>query len=219
MGSFGMIRFLSPTFQGDSAVLSAQIFALTLIPLLSGVVPGNGSSAVDLWALLEFDQPVSQQFMVGTWKYSDHFVRWGITDKGKAKIERVRGDSFMTLRQNGTMKMINLFRPSEGRWEMSERGLIFYDPKHPERGSQILEVKKRDENRIWLLLPYAGGANGIGMMRVPEEELLRTIKEVERLPKKNTRQSRRARAWPKVNQDPTESEFDALEDPERDLEQ
>lgn len=199
-------------------MLSAQVLALTLIPLLSGVVPGNGCSAVDLWALLEFDQPVSKNFMAGTWKYSDHFVRWGITDKSKAKIERVKGDSFMTLRQNGTMKMINLFRPSEGRWEISGRGLVFYDPKHPERGSQVLQVKKRDKNRIWLLLPYAGGANGIGMVRVPEEDLLRTIKQVERLPKKTFRQSRRARARPKVNLDLTGPEFDALEDPEQDLE-
>jgi hypothetical protein len=198
-------------------VLSAQVLALTLIPLLSGVVPGNGSSAVDLWTLLEFDRPVSKTFMVGTWKYSDYFVRWGITDKGKAKIQRVKGDSFMTLRQNGTMKMINLFRPSEGRWEISDHGLIFYDPKHPERGTQVLQVKKRDKNRIWLLLPYAGGANGIGMVRVPEDELLRTIKEVERVPRRQTSRARPARARPRVNLDLTGPEFDALKDPERDL--
>lgn len=198
-------------------MLSAQVLALTLIPLLSGVVPGNGRPAVDLWTLLEFEQPVSKSFMVGTWKYSDHFVRWGITDKGKAKIERGRGDSIMTLRQNGTMKMINLFRPSAGRWEMSGRRLVFCDPKHPERGSQVLQVKKRDENRIWLLLPYAGGANGIGMERVPEEELLRTIKKVERRSKRNTRQFRRARARPRDNLDLTGPEFEAMEDPEQDL--
>ncbi|MEJ2718297.1 MAG: hypothetical protein P8182_14360 [Deltaproteobacteria bacterium] len=199
-------------------MLSAQVLALTLIPLLSGVVPGNGPSGVDLWTLLELERPLSKEFMVGTWKYSDYFVRWGITDKGKAKIQRVKGDSFMTLRQNGTMKMINLFRPSEGRWEISDRGLIFYDPKHPERGSQVLQVKKRDKNRIWLLLPYAGGANGIGMVRVPEEELLHTIKEVERLPTKKTSRVRPARARPRVNLDLTGPEFDALNDPERDLE-
>ena len=199
-------------------MLSVQVLALTLIPILSGVVPGNGSSGVDLWALLEFERPVSQTFMVGTWKYSEHFVRWGITDKARARVERVKGDSFMTLRQNGTMRMINLFRPSEGRWEIADRRLIFYDPQHREWGTQVLQVKKRDENHIWLLLPYAGGANGIGMERVPEEDLLRTIKQVERVPKKNVRQLYSPKAWEKVDANVTGRSLDPLEDPEKDLE-
>ena len=126
-------------------MLSAQVLALTLIPLLSGVVPGNGCSAVDLWALLEFEQPVSKNFMVGTWKYSDHFVRWGITDKGKAKIERVKGDSFMTLRQNGTMKMIDLFRPSEGRWEISAAASSFTIQNIPNAARRF--CKSKNETR------------------------------------------------------------------------
>lgn len=152
-------------------VLGAQLLTLALIPLLSGIVPGSGMAPVDLPALLGIIKPVSRDFMVGTWKYADYFSRWGVADKKKARIETVRADAFMSLREDGTVKMINLFRPVEGRWELSDRGIIIYDPQHPERGSQLLPVRKRDEDRIWLLLPFTGGANGIGMVRVQDQEI------------------------------------------------
>jgi hypothetical protein len=127
--------------------------------------------------------------MVGTWKYSDHFMRWGITDKEKAKIDSFKGEAFMSLKEDGTLKMVNLFRPTEGRWEMADRGIIIYDPKYPERGSQLLPVLKRDQNRIWVLLPFAGGANAIGMTRVSEEELQRAPARVDRAPSRRAASS------------------------------
>ncbi len=151
-------------------MLSAQVLALTLIPLLSGIVPGESAPGVNIPHLLGVVTPLKKDFLVGTWKYTDHFLRWGITDKKKASILRVDGNAFMSLREDGTMKMVNLFWPPEGRWELCEQGIIFHDPTRPERGSQLIPVRKRDDNRIWLLLPYSGGANGIGMVRVTEKE-------------------------------------------------
>ncbi len=151
-------------------MLNAQILALALMPLLSGVSPGVGPTPVDLPTLLGLGRPLSREFLVGTWKHSDHFVRWGVTDKQRARIRRFHGDAFMYLREDGTMKMINLFRPAEGRWEVMDGAIKLYDPAHPQWGTRILPVRKRDDKRIWVLLPYAGGANGIGMERVSDTE-------------------------------------------------
>jgi hypothetical protein len=111
--------------------------------------------------------------MVGAWKYSDEFFRWGVTDKDKAKVRPFKGNAFMSLSENGELKMLNFFRPKEGRWELTRAGILIHDPSHPERGSQILPVRKRDKDRIWLLLPFTGGATGIGMARVPDEDFRR----------------------------------------------
>jgi hypothetical protein len=115
-------------------------------------------------------EPISAQFIVGTWKYSDDFFRWGITDKAKARVRPFRGNAFMWVRPNGTVKMVNLFRPAQGRWELSEEGMVIYDPERPQRVSHILPIRKRDQDHIWVLLPFTGGASGIGMVRVSEEE-------------------------------------------------
>jgi len=175
-------------------LLSAQILVLTLIPLLSGVVPGNGSPAVDLPALLGIEKSLSRRFMIGTWKYSDHYVRWGITDKKKARIGNSRGKGFMSLREDGTLKMVNLFTPDEGRWEVSKNGIAIYDPRHPERGTQILPIRKRDENRIWVLLPFAGGAGGIGMERASNKEMWLATRKAEQKSRKRTPLTGRTRA-------------------------
>jgi hypothetical protein len=151
-------------------LLSAQVLALTLIPLLSGIVPAEGAPGANIPHLLGAVTPVTKDFMVGTWKYTDHFLRWGITDKKKASVLRVESNAFMSLREDGTVKMVNLFWPSEGRWDICEQGIIIHDPNRPDRGSQLIPVRKRDDNRIWLLLPYSGGANGIGMVKVTEDE-------------------------------------------------
>lgn len=148
--------------------MNIQVLALTLIPLLSGVVPNDVGMPRSPLSLLGIEDSVLSDFMVGTWKCSDDFFRWGVTDRKKARINRFKGKCLMTLRKDGTMRMVNLFRPSEGRWEITEQGLLIYDPKYPERGSQVLPVRKRDENRIWLLLPFAQGSTGIGMIRVTD---------------------------------------------------
>jgi hypothetical protein len=109
--------------------------------------------------------------MVGTWKCTDYFFRWGVTDTRRARVSRFGRSAFMCLKEDGTMKMMNLFRPEEGRWEISGGALVLYYPDHPERGTRTIPVKTRDENRIWLLLPFASGATGIGMVRVPEERM------------------------------------------------
>ncbi len=154
-------------------MLTAQVLALTLIPLLSGGLPASGTPTIDVPVLLGLATPLSRSFMVGTWKCTDYFFRWGVTDTGRARIARFGRSAFMCLNEDGTMKMVNLFRPEQGRWKISGRALVLYHPKHSDRGIQTIPVKKRDENRIWLLLPFASGATGIGMVKVPEEQMRR----------------------------------------------
>lgn len=151
-------------------MLDLQILALTLIPIFAAVVPAEGDVRSAALALLGMDEPVTSEFLAGTWKSSDEFVRWGSTDREKSRIKPFKGNSYMSLRGDGSMKMVNFFRPEEGRWELTERGLLIHDPKHPERGTQILTVRKRDKDRIWLLLPFSAGSTGIGMVRVPDGE-------------------------------------------------
>jgi len=159
-----------------AALLNLQILVLTLIPLFSGVLPTDRGAAVSPATLLGREE-VSSEFITGVWKYSEEFFRWGVTDKDRARVKPFRGNSFMVLRPDGTMKMINLFRPKEGRWELTPGGLLIHDPRYPERGSQVLPVRKRGEDRIWVLLPFTGGAAGIGMVRVSEVELERNAPE------------------------------------------
>jgi hypothetical protein len=185
----------------EFVVLNMQVLALALIPLLSGVVPRDGAMVSPL-ALLGIEERISADFIAGTWKSSDEFFRWGITDKDKAKIRSFRGQATMSLNNDGTMKMVNLFRPSEGRWELSADGLVIFDPRYPERGSQLLPVKKRDKDRIWLLLPFAGGATGIGMERVPDGEMALTGTQIVKDPKKRSKNSYRSR--PPVRQEPAD---------------
>ena len=151
-------------------MLHMQVLVLALMPLLSGVVPRNGAM-VSPMELLGIEARITSDFMAGTWKSSDEFFRWGVTDKEKAKVRPFRKPAYMALNRDGAMRMINLFRPSEGRWKPSPDGIVIFDPRHPERGSQLLPVKKRDKDKIWLLLPFAGGATGIGMVRVPDGEM------------------------------------------------
>jgi hypothetical protein len=152
-------------------LLNLQVLALSLIPLFSGGIPASEGIALSPLALLGMGEPISTQFIIGTWKYSDDFFRWGITDKAKAKVKPFKGNAFMSVHPDGTVKMVNLFRPAEGRWELSEEGMVIYDPERPERVSHILPIRKRDRDRIWVLLPFTGGASGIGMVRVSEENL------------------------------------------------
>ncbi len=161
-------------------VLNLQVFALTLIPLFSGGLPGSAVGDPDLFTLLGVQSSISTEFMVGHWRYVDHFCRWGITDKKKATVHRFDEHAVMSLGADGTMRMVKLFRPSEGRWEMTADGIRFYNPEHPERGSQTFPVKKRDENRIWLLLPFSGGAVGIGLARITAEDFAQEIQRAAR---------------------------------------
>ena len=152
-------------------MLSLQVLALSLIPLFSGAIPASEGMALSPLALLGMGEPISAQFIVGTWKYSDDFFRWGITDKAKAKVKPFKGNAFMSIYPDGKVRMVNLFRPAEGLWELSEEGIVIYDPLRPQRVSHILPIRKRDQDRIWILLPFTGGASGIGMVRVSEENL------------------------------------------------
>ena len=152
-------------------MLNLQVLALSLIPLFSGAIPASQGTALSPLALLGMGEPISAQFIVGTWKYSDDFFRWGITDKAKAQVRPFRGNAFMSVHPDGTVKMVNLFRPAEGRWELSEEGMVIYDPERPQRISHILPIRRRDQDHIWVLLPFTGGASGIGMVRVSEKEL------------------------------------------------
>ncbi len=151
-------------------MLNLQVLVLSLIPLFSGAIPASGGTALSPLALLGMGEPISAQFMVGTWKCSDDFFRWGITDKAKAKVSPFRGNAFMSIHPDGTVKMVNLFRPAEGKWELSEEGMVIYDPERPQRISHVLPIRKRDQDHIWVLIPFTGGASGIGMVRVSEED-------------------------------------------------
>jgi len=173
-------------------VLNFQVLALAMIPLLSGVVPRDGALVSPI-ALLGIEERISAEFMAGTWKSSDEFFRWGITDKEKARVRQFKGQAHMSLNKDGTMKMVNLFRPQEGRWELSADGVVIFDPRYPERGSQLLPVKKRDNDRIWLLLPFAGRAAGIGMVRVPEGEMAMRGAQIVKDRKKRSKNSYRQR--------------------------
>ena len=73
-------------------MLNIQVLALALIPLLSGVVPRDGAMVSPL-ALLGIEERISADFMAGTWKSSDEFFRWGITDKEKAKVRQFKGQA------------------------------------------------------------------------------------------------------------------------------
>ncbi len=152
-------------------MLNLQVFILTLMPLLSGAVPGDGRMPIGALSFLGIGPSISSESLVGTWKYSDEFFKWGITDKERAEVKPSRAQAFMSLRSDGTMKMVHLFRPADGKWELSDDGIVLFDPRYPDRVAQILPVRKRDQDRIWLLLPFTGGASGIGMKRVSEDEM------------------------------------------------
>ena len=190
-------------------MLNFQVLALALIPLLSGVVPRDGVMVSPL-ALLGIEERISADFMAGTWKSSDEFLRWGITDKEKAKVRQFKGQAYMSLNKDGTMKMVNLFRPPEGRWELSADGVVIFDPRYPERGSQLLPVKKRDKDRIWLLLPFAGGAAGIGMVRVPDGEMALTGAQIVKDPKRRSKNSYRQRIPVRQEPESAVAPFDEL---------
>ena len=104
--------------------------------------------------------------MIGRWKSLDKFSKWGVTDKEKSRVTVTdRTKAVLDINEDGTFSMSYLFKPSKGRWEISPKGLLIYDPAASERAAQLIPIRKRDENRIWLLLPFAQGAIGIGMER------------------------------------------------------
>ncbi|MFH0958007.1 MAG: hypothetical protein V1897_04810 [Pseudomonadota bacterium] len=147
-------------------MLDLQVLILTLMPLFSGVAPQETSTLPSSIGLVGVSESVSADFMLGKWKWLDQFSKWGLTDKEKSRVTTSEKQAaFLEINSDGTYAMSNLFRPVKGRWEISEKGLIIYDPLFPERGTQLIPVRKRDENRIWLLLPFSGGSVGIGMIR------------------------------------------------------
>ncbi|MFH0825058.1 MAG: hypothetical protein V2B18_20090 [Pseudomonadota bacterium] len=151
-------------------MIHLQVLALTLLPLLSGGLPGNGTADLAPLVMVGIESPITKDFMVGTWRYTEDFVRWGITDKKKATVSRYQGTASMVLHGDGSMRMNNLFRPTSGRWEVKNDGIVLFDPERPEWGTQRLQIRKRDENSVWVLLPFSGGATGIGLVRVVEPE-------------------------------------------------
>lgn len=167
-------------------MLTIQIMALSLIPLLSGIVPDDRTISSPAH-LLGVEGQVSEEFLIGTWKYSEDFFRWGLADKDKAKIRPFRGNAYMRVERGGVIKMINLFKPSEANWELSQEGILIRDPKYPDRSSQILPIKKRDKDRIWVMLPFAAGSTGIGMVRVPDDEISSSEHYVEKTSQKRRR--------------------------------
>ncbi|MBI5249613.1 MAG: hypothetical protein HY912_08970 [Desulfomonile tiedjei] len=176
-------------------MLSAQILALSLIPLLSGIVPDDRTISSPAH-LLGVEDRVTEDFLIGTWKYSEDFFRWGLADKDKAKIKPFRGSAYMRVEKGGSMRMINLFRPADAHWELTQEGILIQDPKYPDRASQLLPVKKRDKDRIWIMLPFASGSTGIGMVRVQDDETSYSEHSIERSSAKQRRSYDRTESSP-----------------------
>lgn len=150
-------------------MLNLKILALALIPLFSADAPKDGVGVMTPLELVGVHQKISPKFLVGNWRHTHDFFRWGATDKQRATIKRFPGYALMKLEDGGAMEMFNLFEPSTGKWELTEKGLRIYDPKYPERGSYLLPIRKRSEDRIWVMLPFTDGASGIGLTRVSEK--------------------------------------------------
>ncbi|MGC8604602.1 MAG: hypothetical protein ACP5VS_13085 [Desulfomonilaceae bacterium] len=147
-------------------MLDLQVLIITLMPLFSGVTPQESPGSSPAVNLVGISEPLSADFIIGRWKWLDQFSKWGVTDKEKAHITSTdRTEATLEINKDGTFSMSHLFRPEKGRWELSDKGLLIYDPKAIERGTQLIPVRKRDKNRIWMLLPFAQGAIGIGMER------------------------------------------------------
>lgn len=155
-------------FRYGAALVSLQVLVLTMASFLSGIVPPVGVSPLEL---LGFEETVTSEFLIGTWRCSDDFIRWDVTDVKDTRSSRRRSICGMILRSDGTMEMVNLFRPEQGRWKLSTEGLLIQDPAHPGRGWQAIPVRKRGEDGIWLFLPFSGGATGVGMERVDEQRV------------------------------------------------
>ncbi len=152
-------------------MLNLKILALTLIPLFSAGAPKDGVGVLTPLELLGIHQKVSKEFLVGNWRHTHDFFRWGTTDKSRATIKRFPGFGLMRLKANGSVQMFNLFKPAKGKWRLTDRGLLITDPLHPERGEHLLPVRKKSDNRIWILLPFTGGASGIGLTRISDERI------------------------------------------------
>lgn len=147
-------------------LLDIQVLVLTLMPLFSGVTPQESPGVNPTVNLVGVSQQVNADFIVGRWKWLDHFSRWGVTDKEKSRvIPTDRSQAVLEINSDGTFSMSHLFRPAQGRWELTAKGLLIYDPAAPDRGTQLIPIRKRDTNKIWLLLPFSGGSIGIGMVR------------------------------------------------------
>lgn|GEM_PF-1727311 len=156
---------------GDWKMLELQILFLTLIPVFSGIVPQDGLSGVSPSALLGIAEPVTAEFIQGTWQTSDEFFKWGVTDREKATLRPFRKTGFVKFNKDGTMRMVNFFQPSDGQWEITNKGLILKDPRYPEAPQRLVPIRKRDDNRIWMLIPFSRGAIGIGLERTNREDI------------------------------------------------
>lgn len=152
-------------------MLELQILFLTLIPVFSGIVPHDSLSGLSPSALFGVAERVTADFLQGTWQTSDEFFKWGVTDRQKATLRPFREKGFVRFNKDGTMRMANLFQPSEGRWEVTEKGLVLTDPRYPDAPPRVVPLRKRDENRMWLLIPFSGGAIGIGLARTPRDDI------------------------------------------------
>ncbi len=174
-------------------MLKAQILALLLIPFLSGAAPRDGATVSPL-SLLGMQEYVTSDFIVGQWRYSDEFFRWGITDREKSRIRPVKGRGLMTVNADGTIKMSNLFKPDAGHWELTQDGIKITDPSLPDHTPQLLPIRKRDANHIWVLLPFTGGAAGIGMARVVEDAAAPVVSDKREETKSEAKQQRTRRS-------------------------
>ncbi len=168
--------------------MELQILFLTLIPVLSGIVPQDGMSAVAPTALFGVAEPVTAEFIQGTWKTADEFFRWGITDREKATTRAFPKTGFVKFSDDGTVRMVNLFQPTDGQWEIGQQGLVIRDPRYPEAPVRVIPIRKRDENRIWMLIPFSGGAIGIGLERTDLEDI--PFEQVQQNTKKNVQSQR-----------------------------
>jgi hypothetical protein len=150
-------------------LLNLKILALTLIPIFSAGAPKDGVGIMAPLELVGVHGKISEEFLVGSWRHTHDFFRWGATDRRRAQIKRFPGYALMRLEADGDIEMYNLFKPSKGKWKLTDKGLMIHDPAFPERGSHTLPIRKKSKDRIWVMLPFTEGASGVGLTRVSEK--------------------------------------------------
>ncbi len=181
-------------------MLSLQVLILTMASFLSGIDPPSGTSPL---AMLGFEDTVTEEFLIGTWRCSDAFVRWDVTDVKEIHSGRMRNKCSMVLSPDGTIVMDNLFKPERGHWKLTEQGLVIYDSSNTGRSPQTIPVRKRGADGLWLFLPFAGGSLGVSVKRSAET----AVTGEEDLPSKSKGRLRAERARrDKPVRSPTRSE-------------
>ena len=144
-------------------MLNLQVLALTLVTLLCPVVPGDGSDYMDPLALLGIEKPVDRNFLVGTWKCTKHFSKWG-KQVEDAYVFMEDRRFHMILRDVGVIRNgVGLYLDSGDGIHWSEPMLGYDMPKahldaslikHPGERFERPQVLMRNGHPIYLFVSF-----------------------------------------------------------------